>query len=150
MKLIFLRHGDRNAGFGDVPLSTRGHQQAEELSQTPELHKVDHIYCSPKRRARETVEPLAQTLGQNIDIVTDLDQMKQIENPNDFSRRIHHFLSALPVTEGKTILVCSHSDWLQAATLLLGGEEFIPHAFFSCAEYKIFENKEGTWKVLTP
>lgn len=145
MKLILLRHGDRSPGFSDVPLSEKGTAQARELTQIPELLTATKILCSPKRRALQTIEPLTKTLGISAQVVHELDQMRQIESPSDFLQRVQRFLDTLPRTSKETILLCSHSDWLQQAVLLLANDEqvFAPYSFFSCAEYKIF-NFEGT------
>ncbi|MCC6137575.1 MAG: histidine phosphatase family protein [Bdellovibrionaceae bacterium] len=147
MKLILLRHGDRSPGFSDVPLSEKGLQQAQELTQKQELLGVTQILCSPKRRALQTVEPLTKTLGLHLNILQELDQMRQIESPNDFMERVQRFLMALPRTSPETLLVCSHSDWLQQAVLLLASDDqvFAPYSFFSCAEFKIFNFQSPNW-----
>lgn len=150
MKLILLRHGDRSPGFSDVPLSEKGHQQARELAQKKELLSATKVISSPKRRALQTIEPLVKTLGTSAEITGDLDQMKPIESPTDFVRRIESFLSQLPRASKDSYLLCSHSDWLQQAVLSMASPDqvFAPYSFFSCAEFKIFtfENSEWTYQ----
>lgn len=150
MKLILLRHGDRSPGFSDVPLSPKGLEQAHALAHKKELLGVGKIYCSPKRRALQTVDQLVKTSEIHMEITNDVDQMRQIESPNDFTRRILGFISSLPRSEDQTVLVCSHSDWLQQAVLLLASDEqvFAPYSFFGCAEFKIFEYAGGQWNYL--
>jgi broad specificity phosphatase PhoE len=148
MKLILLRHGDRSPGFNDIPLSDKGYYQAQKLTQENTLQGVSKIYSSPKRRARETVEPLCQMLEIPAEITLDLDQMKQIESPLDFTNRVQRVLDGLPKTGTTTILLCSHSDWLQTAVLCMD-QTFTSHAFFSCAEYKIFSYENMQWKFLS-
>lgn len=150
MKLILLRHGDRSPGFSDVPLSGRGLEQAQNLAGNKDLITASKIYCSPKRRALQTVEPLVKNTAIPMETTNEVDQMRQIESPSDFTRRISLFLDALPRQQKETILVCSHSDWLQQAVLLLAGDDqmFAPHSFFSCAEFKIFQFENGQWNFL--
>lgn len=140
MILILLRHGDRNPGFNDVSLSDKGLAQAQELAHKSDFLKIDKILCSPKMRARQTIEPLSHHLAQSVHISNDLDQMKQSETSHDFALRVQKVLSALPKTSSETWLLCSHSDWLQQAVFLLASEKqnFAPYSFFSCAEYKVF------------
>ncbi len=147
MKLILLRHGDRSPGFSDVPLSEKGLAQARELTQKNDLLNVDYVYCSPKRRALQTIEPLMLVLGKKMEITNELDQMRQVESPTDFLHRILNFLDTLPKNSQSSVLLCSHSDWLQQAVLALAGEHqtFAPYSFFSCAEYKIFTYENNEW-----
>lgn len=149
MTLILLRHGDRSPGFSDVPLSQKGHVQAQTLARHPDLKNIRRILCSPKLRAQQTVQPLSQELGLTIETSFELDQMKQIESSPDFATRVQRFLESLPKNEDTTVLICSHSDWLQTAVSHLGeAEKFMAHAFFSCAEYKKFKYAGGAWTVL--
>lgn len=150
MKLILLRHGDRSPGFSDVPLSAKGLEQAQALADNSPLLGANKIYCSPKRRALQTIEPLVKTSGISMEITNEVDQMRQIEAPSDFTRRISRFLDSLPRTEEQTVIVCSHSDWLQQAVLLLANEDqvFAPYSFFGCAEFKIFQYESGQWNFL--
>jgi broad specificity phosphatase PhoE len=147
MKLILLRHGDRSPGFSDVPLSEKGHAQARELTQKKELLNSTQVYCSPKRRALQTIEPLMTVLGKKAEVTNDLDQMRHIESPTDFLNRIQRFIDTLPKNSSEIVLLCSHSDWLQQAVLAMGNEQqtFAPYSFFSCAEYKFFNFENNQW-----
>lgn len=147
MKLILLRHGDRSPGFSDVPLSDKGLQQAIKLSQNPSLASTELLYCSPKKRAQQTIIPLAQKLSLPIETLQELDQMREIESPKDFMQRVQKFIDSLQKQSTTTLLICSHSDWLQQAVLLLASEAqlFAPYSFFSCAEYKVFEYINNEW-----
>ncbi len=151
MKLILLRHGDRSPGFSDVPLSPKGLEQALALAHAKEFAGIERIYCSPKRRALQTIEPLVKAAGTAVEITNEVDQMRQIEAPSDFTRRISRFLDSLPRSEPQTVLVCSHSDWLQHAVLLLEGPQqvFAPYSFFGCAEFKVFEYANSQWNFIS-
>ena len=68
--LHLLRHGETQAslegvfcGELDVPLSEKGHAQAERVG--PQLAKLglEMIYVSPLQRARETAAPVARIVA---------------------------------------------------------------------------------------
>jgi broad specificity phosphatase PhoE len=151
MKLILLRHGDRDSGFGDVPLSAEGEAQAQRLASDPVLLRAEAIFSSPRERTQQTVAPLSETLNIEVSIEPDLDQRKSIESPGEFSRRVLNFIENLPKKyANKTVLLCSHSDWLQTAVLQLPTDstDMAIHCFFGCAEYKLLKDEQGLWEVL--
>ncbi len=64
-QLYLLRHGEVESRyqrvFGgriDMDLSPQGHEQATALAKYLEGTKFDAIYCSPMKRAQQTVAPL--------------------------------------------------------------------------------------------
>jgi broad specificity phosphatase PhoE len=70
-RLFLVRHGEstwnwerRVQGQHDPPLSKRGRQQARELAARLGEHPVAGFYSSDLRRAWETAEPLAESLGR--------------------------------------------------------------------------------------
>lgn len=75
--LLFVRHGStqwteppsRYQGRTDLPLSPRGHAEAELLADRLHGIKFDAIYSSPLRRARETAVALAY--GRLLPLETD-------------------------------------------------------------------------------
>jgi broad specificity phosphatase PhoE len=151
MKLILLRHGDRDSGFGDVPLSSEGEAQALRLAMDPHLSAVDAIFSSPRQRTQQTVAPLSENLNKSVSVEPDLDQRKSIESPGEFSRRVLSFIENLPKKyANKTILLCSHSDWLQTAVLQLPTDstDMAIHCFFGCAEFKTLKDDQGLWTVI--
>ena len=77
MELILIRHGlpERvvvEGGRADPALTERGWEQSERVAQW--LHagrigpRVDAIYASTMRRARETADPAARLLGHDIQL----------------------------------------------------------------------------------
>ena len=69
MELLLIRHAlplriDEGAvdGPADPALSEVGHLQARALSDWLAAEHVDALWCSPMRRARETVAPVAERL----------------------------------------------------------------------------------------
>ncbi|MEI6044248.1 MAG: histidine phosphatase family protein [Chloroflexota bacterium] len=69
--LVLLRHGEtdhnsgmRLTGWGDPELNERGYEQARAAAdKILETYKVEQIYVSSLRRARQTAEALAQATG---------------------------------------------------------------------------------------
>ena len=68
--LILIRHGEtdwnvegRYQGQADPPLNAKGVAQAHKLAQALSSASLDVLYTSPLRRARQTAQILAETLG---------------------------------------------------------------------------------------
>lgn len=69
-RLVLLRHGEaegnrelRYLGSTDAPLTSHGREQAAQLAGAAARLRPSVIYSSPLRRARETAQTLADTLG---------------------------------------------------------------------------------------
>jgi broad specificity phosphatase PhoE len=78
-RLFLVRHGEstwnwerRVQGQHDPPLSKRGRQQARELAARLRGHPLAGFYSSDLSRARETAEPLAESLGREPALLTGL------------------------------------------------------------------------------
>lgn len=151
MKLILLRHGDRGPGYGDVALSAEGAAQAQKLAGDSQLLKVDVVYTSPKLRTRQTITPLCEVLGRPAVIEVDLDQRKSIESSQEFTLRVLSYIEGLPERHAnQTVLICSHSDWLQTAILNIPSShsDMAIHCFFGCADYRTLRQVDGLWEVV--
>lgn len=78
--LLLIRHGEndylaKNKLPGRIPgihLNKHGHEQAAQLAQSLSKLPIKAIYCSPLERAIETAEPLARSLGLEIQLRPDL------------------------------------------------------------------------------
>jgi len=75
----FLRHGETEvnrmglvAGKNDLELNETGWRQARAVAQSLKNHRIDAIYSSPLKRARDTASCIAAALGMEIVIVPDL------------------------------------------------------------------------------
>jgi 2,3-bisphosphoglycerate-dependent phosphoglycerate mutase len=75
----FLRHGETDvnrlglvAGRSDVELNETGWRQARAAAQRLKTHRIDAIYSSPLKRARDTASCIASALGLEMVIVPDL------------------------------------------------------------------------------
>ena len=71
MELILVRHGlplrrEVVEGPADPELSPEGVNQATRLANYLATEKITAIYSSPMKRAVQTAEPLAQTIGLPI------------------------------------------------------------------------------------
>ena len=74
-RLILIRHGqtDWNAesrwqGQADVPLNSRGLEQAEHLAADLAEAGIQAVYASDLLRARQTVQPLGRVTGLPVSI----------------------------------------------------------------------------------
>ncbi|MES2155956.1 MAG: histidine phosphatase family protein [bacterium] len=74
-RLWFLRHGEIEAGKvgafigrSEADLSPLGKHQAEAIKVYLESAAVDAIVASPRRRAKDTVRPLASASGRIVDV----------------------------------------------------------------------------------
>ncbi len=74
-RLWFTRHGELEAGkagafvgSSEADLSPLGKHQAEALKVYLEGAAIDAIVSSPRRRAKETIRPLASALGKIVDV----------------------------------------------------------------------------------
>ncbi len=68
MDLLLIRHArphriDGASGPADPDLTDLGHRQAEAMADWLAVERIDAIYVSPMRRARQTAAPLEQALG---------------------------------------------------------------------------------------
>lgn len=146
MKAFLLRHGTRDFVIGDVPLNDEGQDEALNLTQDPNLLTVKKILCSPKKRALMTVQPLANQLKLDIEIHQDLDQMQNGESETEFLARVKMITEVIPKQQQNT-LICSHSDWLSAATHIIPTDSLdLKFHRFVCAEYLSFKIENDLWK----
>lgn len=79
MELILVRHAEPvriegAEGPADPPLTPRGHLQSEALAAWLLEEHLDLIVTSPLRRALETAEPLANSLGITLEVDEDLSE----------------------------------------------------------------------------
>jgi len=101
--MILLRHawaGDSSKWKGDDnerPLDKRGLQQAKELVEELAPFTIDRIVSSPAVRCVQTVEPLAQARGLEIEERPELGQ----DRPEEWAAGVRSFV-------GTKALVCGH------------------------------------------
>ena len=91
MQIAFIRHGQPEREWNtdkvaDPGLSELGKWQAERLADWLEHEPFDHIISSTKRRAIETIEPLATRLGLEIELeedFTEIDRNSKVYLPTE-------------------------------------------------------------------
>ena len=73
--LILVRHGEtiwhhdnRYTGRSDVPLTERGHRQAEAFARWAATSPPHALWVSPLSRARDTAAPIAKATGLSMRI----------------------------------------------------------------------------------
>ena len=75
MELVLVRHAlpvridaTPDGAPADPELAPRGHEQAQRLVEALARDRVDALYTSPSRRARETAGPLERALGVQAEV----------------------------------------------------------------------------------
>jgi broad specificity phosphatase PhoE len=157
MKLVMLRHGARSPhDFGDSSLNADGRAQAEALKsaiapQGP-LPQPTVLVASPKRRAKETLTPLANALQIGLTIDQRLDERHQNENMKEFEKRVLTLLDGLTNQLAKSsgaretcVFLCSHLDWLELALALLPTDLRSTDVNWTNCEYRVFRWQDGIW-----
>lgn len=117
MHLILLRHADKEFSGPDPALSARGLAQAQALVAL--LAKDDrwpspvHIFASPKRRAQQTAQPLADALNLKLKVLDDLDEHRPHESNAGFRQRLRRMISDIESDQSTCVVWCTHLDWIE-------------------------------------
>ncbi|MCM2281363.1 MAG: phosphoglycerate mutase family protein [Bdellovibrionaceae bacterium] len=158
MIVCFIRHATRNTfDSGDGSLNERGRQQAQELigrvAPSGPLPRPTHLFCSPKKRAQETLQPLAHALKLPLTVESALDERATQEPVPDFTKRIRQWLSQLESAHGAqgVVYICSHLDVLETALIVIDSNlsELEIERGLSPAESRVFEVHDGFWNHMT-
>jgi len=109
---ILLRHAEKvRDGSKDPALTTEGKARAMRLSALLDKTSVDVVYTTHYQRTRATVEPLAKSKALDI---REYEPSQEAVIDEMLSRH-----------QGKTILVCGHSDTIpEIANWLTGSQQF--------------------------
>ena len=122
--------GDRTKWTRDQderPLSKLGREQAESLAH--ELGKTDiaGIYASPALRSRQTVQPLAEYRGIDVQILDDLAEKRLGEDNSALAERGVRAIDAIrAIVPMGRVVGCSHGDLIPAAAELLARQNGLP------------------------
>ena len=111
--LFIVRHAEKSAPNGDLPLSAEGRSRAARLASMLRDAGVDRIYITEMKRTRETAEPLASQLRLNAETVP-------VEDVDALVTK----LRALP--PGSTALIVNHSGTIPKIVEKLGGGAVAP------------------------
>jgi probable phosphoglycerate mutase len=112
-----VRHGDcydDMAELSDPPLSAKGREQARRLSDRIRRLRVDAVYSSPLRRARETAGAIADDVrveARLVEVATDLEagHVEVIEQPERVVERMRAAVAdAVAAHPGGRVVMVSH------------------------------------------
>jgi len=125
MAVYLVRHADAGARHewhqpDDLrPLSTRGARQAEGVLAALGERPIKRILSSPAMRCRETVRPLAETLGLDIELSSALLEGAALQDA----------LAVLRSVASDEAVLCSHGDvipdvlsWLMGKGMRTGAD----------------------------
>ena len=150
-----LRHGARSPhDFGDSSLNADGRAQAEALARaiSPQgpLPAPTALASSPKRRAKETLAPLAAALQLRLTVDQRLDERHQNETMKEFEARIRALLDELASGGRDTcVYLCSHLDWLELALALLPSDLRDTDVNWTNCEYRVFRWQDDLWSLVS-
>lgn len=120
MQVLIFRHAERqHAHSDDPPLSDRGFRQSQNLVKLVQESKIPSptkIICSPKLRAIQTFESLAENLKIPLQVQLELNERQNSENGDVFAKRVKKFLDGLENYSG-VIFVVTHLDWIEEALI---------------------------------
>jgi len=162
MKLILVRHGESEANAKNIlpgsddggKLTTKGIEQAKKAGkELKEKYKIDMIFCSPLKRAVETLENILieypieapvfmcklleerdygeySGLDENLidweemDKESKLNDEMGVESLAELRKRANLFLEDLKLEEVSTVLVVAHGELLKMIVSILNGKEY--------------------------
>lgn len=157
LQIVLMRHATRSATFefgqGESSLNAQGFAQAEELArqaqeQALKFNRPTQLLCSPKLRARQTLKPLAETLGLKIQIREELDERRDTESLASFENRVREIATHLKSETG-VVVVCTHLDVLEAAAALWPTDLSEREAArpWSTLEYQVFQVNDSLFEA---
>lgn len=151
MQVLIFRHAERmHAHSDDPPLSPKGQKQAHGLPSLIEQFQFptpSKIICSPKVRAIQTMEPLAEKLNIPLQIQNDLNERQNSEHADVFSKRIKRFIDYIENQSGIIFLV-SHLDWIEEALIQIPSDTNLNTAKYQTwppGQSIEFEIVDGLW-----
>ena len=120
MKLIFVRHAEKEKEGKDPHLTKRGMKQAKFLAKKLKKMNIDEFYCSDMNRAKQTSEIVSKQIKLKPKIEKSLNEFKSITLMKDkfiwnkkerkHFRDLRTFLKKITKkpNDEKTILIISH------------------------------------------
>ena len=120
MKVIFIRHTEKEEIGEDPYLTKKGIEQAKHLSIKLKKERFDKFYCSDMNRAKQTAEIISRTIKIKPKVEKSLNEFKSemlIKNKNKWNQeeKSHHkeltsFLKkmAKKPDDEKSILIIAH------------------------------------------
>jgi phosphohistidine phosphatase SixA len=136
VNIYLIRHahaGERSRWNGDDaerPLSAKGRDQADDITESLEASPVTRIVSSPALRCQQTVAGLAHR--RQLDVEVD-DAFGEGASWRPARERLDAFASA-----GEDAVVCSHGDLLPELLEVLAHEGVVLHGS-GCAKGSIWQ-----------
>lgn len=122
MRLIFIRHGDPDYAIDS--LTEKGWKEAALLAKRTANWHVDHIYCSPLGRARDTASKSLEKWGREAQICDWLQEFPaRITDPKTGEPRIAWDL--LPNIWTHDPLLFDHEKWTQSPLMTTGNVDAV-------------------------
>jgi len=109
--LLLIRHaraGKRGEWEGDDrrrPIDSRGREQSEALVSELEAFPLSRILSSPYDRCVQTVQPLAEARGLEVEVRDELSEERQLTEGADLARSL----------AGEPVALCVHGGLSDAA-----------------------------------
>src|SRR5437762_13021626 len=119
MAWLLVRHGRAGSRKGwegpdlERPLSKKGRRQADGLVEMVEPYGVKRILSSPYVRCSQTVGPLAEALGLEIEVRSELAE----------GAPVHDAVELVRQHVGTTAVFCTHGDIVPAVLEALARQE---------------------------
>lgn len=107
--VFFVRHAEKQVSESKDPnLTEAGRRRAAALAEMLAQADVTHLFATEYRRTQQTLEPLAQRSGREVQVISAREPQAQIR-----------LLRGLP--EGSTAVVAGHSNTIPGLACDLGG-----------------------------
>lgn len=122
--LILVRHGHAGSrsdwdGPDDLrPLDSRGRAEARRLAEVLPLFGPTAVFTAPPVRCRDTVVPLAEGLGLDLQPLPELGEDGFADDPEAGMAAVERLLA--PRTEAGVTVVCSQGGAIPSALMALG------------------------------
>lgn len=144
MKLYLMRHGEalHPAVDPEMRLSPRGRQETLTMGEffKREGVVIDAVWHSPKARALETAQAMAETLGLNPAV---LQLQRELVPEGDAASTHDRINRAEKDSQFQGLLIVSHLPFLPQLTGLLTGQS--SQTDFDTASAACFIFSEGVW-----
>lgn len=131
-RIFVVRHAEKSAPSGDVPLSGEGLQRAEDLKERLKDKKIAYVYSTNTKRTQQTAAPTAAHFNTNTMVYSNADSL----------------MKTLIAVKKKNALVVGHSNtvpqMLRAIGLNPGFEGNIPdNQYDNFFEVTVKHGKKG-------
>lgn len=155
MKILVTRHGQtdwnmekRIQGRSDIELNSKGIEQAYQTKENLKEEKIDLIFCSPLKRAKQTANIINEE--RNVPIIYDerlleicygenegkiqdefdyngfwnvinTHEYKDAENVNSLIKRVENFMNELKERKEENVLIVTHNGVCRAINVYFYG-----------------------------